>query len=113
MDELTPELRKALADQLLAEADQEEHRRRLAADLEYFAQHALKLRPKMGPLEPFRFNLAQQELHRVVEAQRTKTGRVRIVILKARQLGISTYIASRLFHRTIYSPGLAHHHHRA
>src|SRR5262245_19254268 len=81
------------------------HRERLTTDLEYFARHALKLRPKMGPLEPFVLNAAQRELHRIVEEQRQKTGRVRIVILKARQLGISTYIAARLFHRTIYSPG--------
>src|SRR5262249_32290168 len=81
------------------------HRERLKTDLDYFARHALKLRPKMGPLEPFVFNPAQQELHRIVQKQRDRTGRVRIVILKSRQLGISTYIAARLFHRTIYSPG--------
>src|SRR5215475_5264443 len=79
------------------------HRERLKTDLDYFARHALKLRPKMGPLEPFVFNPAQQELHRIVQKQRDRTGRVRIVILKSRQLGISTYIAARLFHRTIYS----------
>ena len=29
--------------------------------LEYFAEHALKIRPKAGPLEPFRYNVAQVE----------------------------------------------------
>jgi hypothetical protein len=105
LDNLSSEQRKALADSLLAEAADEEHQQRLRNDLPYFAEHALRLRPKMGPLEPFRFNAAQQELHRIVQKQRDRTGRVRIVILKARQLGISTYIAARLFHRTIYSPG--------
>jgi hypothetical protein len=57
-------------------------------------------------LEPFIFNAAQKKLHETIEAQRAKIGRVRVVILKARQLGISTYIAARLFHRTIHNPGL-------
>jgi hypothetical protein len=42
----------------------------------------------------------------LLEVQRAKTGRVRAIILKARQLGVSTYVAARLYHRTIHSPGL-------
>ena len=33
------------------------------------------------------FNPAQSKLHDLIEAQKAKTGRVRVVILKARQLG--------------------------
>jgi hypothetical protein len=83
-----------------------EHAQRLRADLEYFAEHALKIRPKAGPLEPFRFNAAQRKLHQVIEDQKAKTGKVRVIVLKARQLGISTYIAARLYHETINRPGL-------
>jgi hypothetical protein len=79
---------------------------RLRTDLEYFASTALKLRPKAGPLEPFIFNPAQRKLHELIEAQKAKDGRVRAIILKARQLGVSTYVAARLYHRTINSPGL-------
>src|SRR5262249_41847121 len=82
------------------------HAQRLRTDLPYFAEHALKLRPKTGALVPFRFNAAQLKLHEAIEKQKAETGRVRVVCLKARQLGISTYIAARLFHRTITSPGL-------
>ena len=78
-----------------------EHATRLRNDLEYFAQHCLKLRPKSGPLEPFVFNAAQRKLHELLEKQKASTGRVRVVILKARQLGVSTYIAARLYQRTI------------
>src|SRR4029077_3267017 len=35
-----------------------------------------------------------------------KTGKVRVIVLKARQLGVSTYVAARLFHRVINNPGL-------
>jgi len=83
-----------------------EHAARLRNDLEYFAQHCLKLRPKSGPLEPFAFNVAQRKLHEIIETQKATTGRVRVIILKARQLGVSTYIAARLYQRTINNPGL-------
>jgi hypothetical protein len=82
-----------------------DHASRLVSDLEYFAQQ-LKIRPKVGPLTPLVFNAAQLELHRLIEEQKAKTGRVRIIVLKARQLGVSTYVASRFFHRTINNPGL-------
>ena len=71
-----------------------------------FAEHALKLRSKIGPLEPFIFNDSQRRLHGLIEEQKAKTGRVRVVVLKARQLGISSYVAARYFHRTIHRPGL-------
>jgi hypothetical protein len=82
------------------------HATRLRSDLEYFAENALKIRPKAGPLEPFRFNAAQRRLHQIIEDQKAKTGKVRVIVLKARQLGCSTYVAARLYHRTINSPGL-------
>src|SRR6516225_12203396 len=83
-----------------------EHAARLRRDLPYFAEHALKLRPKSGPLEPFILNPAQRKLHEIIEQQKAKTGRVRVIVLKARQLGVSTYVAARFYHRTINSPGL-------
>src|SRR5262245_42283966 len=83
-----------------------EHSARLYSDLQYFAQHSLRLRPKAGPLEPFVFNAAQRKLHEIIEQQRAKTGRVRVVVLKARRLGVSTYVAARLYHTTINNPGL-------
>jgi hypothetical protein len=83
-----------------------DHAERLDADLEYFAANYLKIRPKTGALEPLVFNDAQRELHRRLEEQKAKTGKVRAVVLKARQLGISTYIGGRFFKRTIQCPGL-------
>ena len=38
--------------------------------------------------------------------QKTKTGRVRAIVLKARQLGVGTYVAARFYHRTMNHPGL-------
>jgi hypothetical protein len=82
-----------------------DHATKLKGDLEYFAGF-LKIRPKVGSLAPFVLNSAQRELHRIIEEQKAKTGRVRVVVLKARQLGVSTYCAARFYHRTISNPGL-------
>src|SRR5262249_28710996 len=78
----------------------------LRSDLPYFAEHCLKLRPKSGSLAPFVFNPAQLELHGRIEEQKARTGKVRVIILKARQLGISTYLSARFFHRCFFAPRL-------
>jgi hypothetical protein len=83
-----------------------EHATRLNSDLEFFAKERLKIRPKAGSLAPFLFNQAQRELHRRIEEQKAKTGRVRVIVLKARQMGISTYVAARFYKATTGSPGL-------
>src|SRR5215831_16849788 len=67
---------------------------------------SMKIRPKTGSLVPFVFNAAQLELHRRLEEQKAKTGRVRAIVLKARQMGISTYIAARYYKRTVANAGL-------
>jgi hypothetical protein len=79
---------------------------RLATDLEFYSAELLKIRPKAGGLAPFLFNPAQRELHRRIEEQKAKTGRVRVIVLKARQMGISHYVAARYYKGTTASPGL-------
>src|SRR5262245_29414839 len=83
-----------------------DHAVRLKTDLCYFAESSLKLRPKIGSIAPFVFNPAQIKLHQIIEEQKAKTGRVSVIVLKARQLGVSSYVAGRLYHKTINSPGL-------
>ncbi len=57
----------------------------------------LKIRPKKGGLRYLKLNRAQQEY----SAKCSK----RNIVLKARQVGISTYIAARFFIQTITKPG--------
>jgi hypothetical protein len=59
-----------------------EHAVRLHQDMVYFAENNLKLRSKAGPISPFVFNPAQLKLHQIIEEQKRKTGRVRVVVLK-------------------------------
>jgi hypothetical protein len=74
-------------------------------DFEHFSQF-LQIRPKAGSLVPFNLNSAQRKILRAIEEQREKTGRVRTVILKGRQVGCTTLIAGMHFHQMIYKPGL-------
>ncbi len=80
---------------------------RLVEDLPYFAVNCLKIRPKAGGLLPLTFNRVQLEVHERLEAQLRDTGRVRALILKARQPGISTYVEARFFHKITKTPGIA------
>ena len=57
----------------------------------------LRIRPKKGALKYLKLNRAQQEY-----SQRCSK---RNIVLKARQVGITTYIAARFFLQTITRPG--------
>ena len=57
----------------------------------------LKIRIKKGGVRYLRMNRAQQEYSRRCSK--------RNIVLKARQLGITTYIAARFFMQTITRPG--------
>ena len=80
-------------------------RTRFATDFEYYAPIALKIRPKVGKLVPFILNQAQQYLHLIAEKQMLDTGRIRILVLKGRQQGISTYIEGRFYWKTSHRSG--------
>lgn len=74
---------------------------RLFVDLPLYAENQLYIKPKSGPLIPFKMNRAQLYLHERIEEQKKRIGRVRIIILKGRQQGCSTYVASRFYHQTV------------
>lgn len=78
---------------------------RLKHDFEFYAKHNLKIADKNGDLKPLILNKSQQYLHKIVEQQKKDTGKVRIIILKGRQQGCSTYIAGRIFHLITQSYG--------
>ena len=83
-------------------------RQRLKDDFTHYAAKCLKIRPKdprQGP-QPFNLNQAQQYLHGRFEAQRQRIGKVRALVLKGRQQGISTYIGGRFYWRTTHSKGV-------
>ena len=81
-------------------------RRRLRDDFRHYAAKCLKIRTKAGQIEPLSLNQAQLYLHDRLEAQREKTGKVRALVLKGRQQGISTYIGGRYYWRATHAKGL-------
>lgn len=74
-------------------------------DFPRFAENFLVIRSKIGKLEPFKLNRAQQYAHDRLEKQLKDTGKVRALILKGRQQGLSTLIQGRFFYKVITRRG--------
>jgi hypothetical protein len=74
-------------------------------NFEYFSLHALKIRPKAGDLVPFQLNQSQRYVHLIAEKQLLETGRVRLIVLKGRQQGVSTYVAGRFYWKVTHRRG--------
>jgi hypothetical protein len=70
-----------------------------------YAEACLILKNKAGVLEPFKLNAAQRYIHERLEQQKRETGKVRALILKARQQGVSSYVSARFYHRTQFFIG--------
>lgn len=75
-------------------------RKRLYTDFRFYAKHALKVRTKSGDITPFVLNKAQGLLLEAIDNQLATDGKVRIIILKARQMGLSTVVGGWLYHQT-------------
>jgi hypothetical protein len=67
--------------------------------LEVHAAYCAKIKDKSGQIVPFLFNRAQRHVHEKLEEQKRTLGRVRALVLKGRQQGISTYIGERFYHQ--------------
>jgi hypothetical protein len=80
-------------------------RAKLRDDFIHYAFKCLKIRSKSGAIEPFTLNRAQQYIHERIEYQKGQTGKVRVLILKGRQQGCSTYVGGRFYHKTSHTFG--------
>jgi hypothetical protein len=83
--------------------ERKEKLRRLRDDFEFYAPRVLKIRTKMGELIPFKLNYMQLKINEEIERQKAAGKPVRIIVLKARQMGCSTFTEGRLFHKTTMS----------
>ncbi len=68
---------------------------------DYFIERFLRIRTKMTSRDVFRLNRVQREYSWVCSREKTRKN----IVLKARQVGITTYIAARFFVQTIAQPG--------
>lgn len=80
-------------------------RRKLRDDFKHYAQKCLKIRTKAGDVHAFELNASQRYLHEQLERQKAETGKVRALILKGRQQGISTYVGGRYYHQATHRRG--------
>jgi len=74
-------------------------------DFQFYAAHNLYIRAKNRQIVALRLNAAQQFVHGKIEKQREKTGKVRTLLLKGRQMGLSTYTGGRFFWKTTQNSG--------
>ena len=61
----------------------------LKDDFPKYSKNILKVVTKEGRIQPFDLNPGQLAIHKQLEDQLKKTGRIRALVLKARQVGIS------------------------
>jgi len=73
--------------------------KRCREDFRFFAQHCLKIRTKDERTASLKLNKTQLYIHDRLEDQKSRTGKVRAIIVKGRQQGVSTYVGARFYHR--------------
>ncbi len=88
---------------------EKEKRNKLTAyrtDFSLFAQEQIKIITKdaLEGFVSFKLNTAQEIITQKLKEQIEETGKVRAIILKARQQGISTYCAGRVFWKSYFTP---------
>lgn len=80
-------------------------REKFKLDFQYFAYRCLKIRTKTDGVVAFELNSVQKDLLEKFYTAMQLKGRVRFIILKARQMGLSTFIEALLYWWTIYHKG--------
>lgn len=78
---------------------------KILKSLPLFAKNFLVIHDKSGAERNFELNRAQQYIHERLEAQLEATSKVRALILKGRQQGVSTYVQARYFHKIVTRRG--------
>jgi len=73
--------------------------KKFKVDFPIYAKNVLRVVSKEGELLPFKLNNGQKMVHQQLEQQLKDDGKIRALILKARQVGISTYVEGRFFWR--------------
>lgn len=72
-----------------------------------YARTCLHIKTKGGNIDQLRLNKAQTYAHEMMEKQKRETGKVRALILKARQQGFSTYVGGRFYWRASLNSGVS------
>ena len=93
----------------LALAKEAQRRKKLAEyqeNFELFSKEQIKILTKDSSkgFVPFEFNDAQKIVNEKINKQLEETGRVRAIVLKGRQMGLSTFATARVFWKSYFNP---------
>ena len=96
----------AIITSLINEKERRAKLKRYGEDFPTFASEQIKIITKDANqgFVPFNLNTCQQIITEKLQEQISETGKVRAIILKARQQGISTYCAGRVFWKSYFTP---------
>jgi hypothetical protein len=75
-------------------------RLKLWSDFKLYSKYCLKIQTEDGRLVPFEFNEVQNTLQEIIKYIRSKNRLIRLVILKARREGVSTWATGRFYWKT-------------
>ena len=91
---------------LVKEKEKRQKLKEYSEDFKKFSQEQIRIVTKDSSkgFVPFVLNEAQQTITDALTAQAKETGKVRAIILKARQMGISTYCVGRVYWKSYFSP---------
>ena len=79
----------------------------LKNDFPFYASQILTIGSLGGGTQKFILNQAQLYLHGLVEQQLQKKGWVRVIALKGRKMGVSTYVGARGYKKVTYEKGVS------
>jgi hypothetical protein len=75
--------------------------KRLISDNRMYIEKCLKIINKEGQLVPFKLNAGQIIVDNIIKDLEAQNKPVRLIILKARQMGISTYTEGYIYKKTV------------
>lgn len=69
-------------------------------NFKWYTESFLKIKDKTATIVDFKFNKAQNIVNDIMEADKAKGKPLRYIVLKARQMGLSTLFEAKIFHDT-------------
>src|SRR5690554_7710384 len=69
-------------------------------NFKWYTENFLKIKDKTATIVDFKFNKAQNIVNDIMEADKAKGKPQRYIVLKARQMGLSTLFEAKIFHDT-------------
>ena len=93
------------SDVIIIAVNMQKFYKRIHDDPDFYMENFLKIRTKAGEMVNFKLNPMQRKSEELINKYQTSLGKpIRVIWLKARQHGISTYCEGRIFHATANNP---------